>query len=75
MKKVAILGSTSSIGTQSTDVIGKNRERFEVTAMTCGNNLAVFRKQLTKHAPKLAVCRSQDNARTLSTEFPDIRFS
>lgn len=75
MKKVAILGSTGSIGTQSTDVIGKNRERFEVTAMTCGNNLAVFRKQLAEHAPKLAVCRSQDDARTLSAEFPDIRFS
>ncbi len=36
MKKVAILGSTGSIGTQALDVIRANRDRFKVTSLTCG---------------------------------------
>ena len=34
MKKVAILGSTGSIGTQTLDVVRENPDRFKVTALT-----------------------------------------
>lgn len=74
MKKVAVLGSTGSIGTQSLDVMAKNRDRFSVAAMSCGVNIDLFRKQLAEHAPKLAVCRFKDDAQILSAEFPGIKF-
>ena len=37
MKKIAILGSTGSIGTQTLSVIEEHADDFEVTALACGN--------------------------------------
>ncbi len=75
MKNISILGSTGSIGTQCLDVIRENRESFRVCALTCGQNLALFRDQLAEFSPGLAVCRSRKDAETLGAEFPDIRFA
>ena len=36
MKKIAILGSTGSIGTQALDIVKRNRDRFRISALTCG---------------------------------------
>ena len=44
MKKICILGSTGSIGTQSLDVIRQNRDRFQVSALTCGSNAELLEK-------------------------------
>ncbi len=38
-KKIAILGSTGSIGTQALEVIDKLQDKFEITALTAGNNI------------------------------------
>ena len=45
MKKTAILGSTGSIGTQTLDIIKRNMEDFQVTALTCGSRIDLFEKQ------------------------------
>ncbi|AND16833.1 1-deoxy-D-xylulose-5-phosphate reductoisomerase [Rathayibacter tritici] len=45
MRRVIILGSTGSIGTQALDVIGANRERFEVVGLAAGSNRAVVAEQ------------------------------
>lgn len=55
MKKIAILGSTGSIGTQALDVIRHNRDKFEVTALSCANNVKLLEKQIVEFSPK-AVC-------------------
>ena len=34
-KQIAILGSTGSIGTQALDVIGRNREQFQIETLAC----------------------------------------
>ncbi|QHF19902.1 1-deoxy-D-xylulose-5-phosphate reductoisomerase [Rathayibacter sp. VKM Ac-2762] len=45
MRRVIILGSTGSIGTQALDVIGANRERFEVVGLAAGSNRAAVAEQ------------------------------
>ncbi|PPF16304.1 1-deoxy-D-xylulose-5-phosphate reductoisomerase [Rathayibacter rathayi] len=45
MRRVIILGSTGSIGTQALDVIAANRERFEVVGLAAGSNRAAVAEQ------------------------------
>ncbi|PPF20196.1 1-deoxy-D-xylulose-5-phosphate reductoisomerase [Rathayibacter sp. AY1F3] len=45
MRRVIILGSTGSIGTQALDVIGANRERFEVVGLAAGSNRTAVAEQ------------------------------
>ena len=72
MKKTAILGSTGSIGTQTLDIIKRNMEDFQVTALTCGSRIDLFEKQIEIFKPGLAVTASEENARILSGKFPEI---
>ncbi len=74
MKTIAILGSTGSIGRQSLDVIRAHRSEFSVSALTCGQNIALFREQLKEFKPALAVCAQKTDAQRLAAEFPQIRF-
>ena len=55
MKKIAILGSTGSIGTQALDVIRNNRDKFEVVALSCGGNVELLKKQEAEFHPQ-TVC-------------------
>jgi 1-deoxy-D-xylulose-5-phosphate reductoisomerase len=53
-KRVAILGSTGSIGTQALDVIGRHPDRFEVVALAAGRNVELLRRQVTAFKPRIA---------------------
>ncbi|KGN40506.1 1-deoxy-D-xylulose-5-phosphate reductoisomerase [Knoellia aerolata] len=44
-RSVAVLGSTGSIGTQALDVIGRNRDRFTVAALSAGSNIGLLARQ------------------------------
>jgi 1-deoxy-D-xylulose-5-phosphate reductoisomerase len=55
MKRIAILGSTGSIGTQALDVIRKHRNQFEVVALVAGRNAELLAEQVDEFAPALAV--------------------
>ena len=54
-RKVAILGSTGSIGTQALDVIAANRERFEVVALAAGTNRSLLEQQARIFEPGVVV--------------------
>jgi 1-deoxy-D-xylulose-5-phosphate reductoisomerase len=54
-KRVAILGSTGSIGTQALDVIGRHKDRFEVAALAAGHNVELLERQAQHFQPDLAV--------------------
>ncbi|WP_324824190.1 1-deoxy-D-xylulose-5-phosphate reductoisomerase [Sinanaerobacter sp. ZZT-01] len=75
MKKICILGSTGSIGTQALDVVERNSELFEVESLTCGTNIDLFRTQLKKYSPAFAVTALEEDAKVLKKEFPKIDFS
>jgi len=62
-KKISILGSTGSIGTNTLDVVRQNPGRFEVVSLACGKNLELVKKQIDEFHPKMvSVSHSQDAA-------------
>lgn len=54
-KKIAILGSTGSIGTQSLEVIEENADLFEAYVLTAGKNVDLLLKQALKFHPEIVV--------------------
>ena len=54
MKKISLLGSTGSIGTNVLDVIERNPEKFQILGMSAGNNVDLFAKQIRKFKPRVA---------------------
>src|SRR5680860_755862 len=58
-KRIAILGSTGSIGTQSLEVIGQNPEKFEVEVITANNNVDLLIQQAKKYQPNIVVIANE----------------
>ncbi len=62
-KKISILGSTGSIGTNTLDVVRQNPGRFEVLGLACGKNLSLVKQQIEEFHPQwVSVLRPQDAA-------------
>jgi 1-deoxy-D-xylulose-5-phosphate reductoisomerase len=57
-KKVAILGSTGSIGTQALDVIGAHEERFEVVGLAAGGNRELLARQAQRFGVRIATTKA-----------------
>jgi len=72
MKKIAILGSTGSIGTQTLSVIEEHADDFEVTALACGNNIRLLEEQIRKFRPKLVAVWSKEAAASLRVRTADL---
>jgi 1-deoxy-D-xylulose-5-phosphate reductoisomerase len=53
---VAVLGSTGSIGRSTLDVLRRQRDHFQVVALTCGRNRGEFERQLAEWRPAFAGC-------------------
>lgn len=54
MKKIAILGSTGSIGTQTLEIVRRQKD-LQVTALAAGSNIALLERQIREFQPKIAV--------------------
>ena len=65
MKKVAILGSTGSVGTNALKVIERHRDRFQVVGLAAGKNLELLRKQIETFQPKIVSIATQEAAEVL----------
>ena len=75
MKRVAILGSTGSIGTQALDVIAKHSDRFKVVGLAAGRNVELLREQVKTFSPEIATSGDDgpDGLMRVATECkPDI---
>ena len=68
MKKIAILGSTGSIGTQTLEVVRNNREELEVVSLAAGSNVEILEKQIREFHPELVCVYKEEGAE----ELPDI---
>ena len=66
--RVAVLGSTGSIGLSTLDVLARHPDRFEVFALTAHNNVARLREQCLAHRPRFAVVVDAAAAAKLSAE-------
>lgn len=53
-RKISILGSTGSIGRQALEVIDKLKDKFEIVALTAGNNIDLLNEQIKIFKPKYA---------------------
>lgn len=73
-KQISILGSTGSIGTQALEVIEKISDKFELLAISGGDNVALLRQQIQKFRPKVVCVKSYDSKIELEKEFSDTRF-
>jgi 1-deoxy-D-xylulose-5-phosphate reductoisomerase len=68
MKKVAILGSTGSIGVQALDVVRRNREQLEVTALTAGSNAQKLCEQFHEFRPRFIAIRDESQYNLVASE-------
>jgi len=62
MKKLSILGSTGSIGVSTLEIIAAHRDRFDVVALTGGNNLELLGKQIEEFKPRVAAVILEESA-------------
>ena len=70
MKKIAILGSTGSIGTQTLDVVRANKD-IEVLGISAGRNIAKLEEQIREFSPKLAAVWDEKAAEDLAQKIQD----
>ena len=54
MKKIALIGSTGSIGKQALSVVRRHPDKFEIVSLAAGNNVGEFLSQVTEFKPKVA---------------------
>ena len=66
MKRIAILGSTGSIGTQALDVVRHLPEEFSVEVLAANSNVELFARQIEEFRPKLAVLADEAAYKQLS---------
>ena len=71
MRKIAILGSTGSIGTQTLDVVREHGD-IEVVALSCGRNIDIIEKQVREFKPKLVSVWNETDAKALKTSLSDM---
>lgn len=71
MKKIAILGSTGSIGTQTLEVV-QNHKDVEVTALAAGSNIKRLESQIRQFHPKVVCVWREDKAKELAESVKDL---
>ncbi|MBQ2705506.1 MAG: 1-deoxy-D-xylulose-5-phosphate reductoisomerase [Agathobacter sp.] len=71
MRKIAVLGSTGSIGTQTLEV-AREQGDLEIVALSCGGNIKLVEEQMREFRPKLVSVWSEEDAATLRTRTKDL---
>lgn len=71
MKKIAILGSTGSIGTQTLEVVRENKD-IEVLGLAAGNNIKLLEEQIREFKPRLAAVWTEEKAKELRENIKDL---
>lgn len=71
MKKIAILGSTGSIGTQTLEVVRENKD-IEVLALAAGSNIRLLEEQIREFHPKLIAVWTEEKAKELRENVRDL---
>ena len=69
-KKVAVLGSTGSIGTQTLDVVARHPERFRIVALAAGSRVAEVIAQARAFEPEIVSCANESDVAAISAALP-----
>ena len=71
MKKIAVLGSTGSIGTQTLEIVREQKD-IEITALAAGSNETLLEAQIREFRPKLAALWEEKSACSLRQRVRDL---
>lgn len=71
MKRIGILGSTGSIGTQTLEIVRNNKD-LQVVALAAGRNVSLMEKQIREFQPKLCVMWTEESAKELKVRVADL---
>ncbi|MCR5272190.1 MAG: 1-deoxy-D-xylulose-5-phosphate reductoisomerase [Lachnospiraceae bacterium] len=71
MKKISVLGSTGSIGTQTLDVVREHKD-IEIVALSAGRSIDLLEKQVREFKPKLACLWREEDAKDLKLRLKDM---
>lgn len=71
MKKIAVLGSTGSIGTQTLEVVRNNKD-IKVTALAAGSNIEALEAQIREFLPEKVCVFQEEKAKELQLRIPDL---
>ena len=69
MKKILILGSTGSIGTNALELIRNNREHYQVIGISGNKNIELLKKQIEEFKPTLIYVGTEQDALNLKKEY------
>lgn len=72
MKKIVLLGSTGSIGTQTLEVVSSYSDRLSVLALAAGSNVDKMEKQIREYKPSYAVMWTDEAAKKLREKVKDM---
>ncbi|MCR5148405.1 MAG: 1-deoxy-D-xylulose-5-phosphate reductoisomerase [Eubacterium sp.] len=71
MRKISVIGSTGSIGTQTLEVVRENKD-IKIAALCCGRNINLLEKQIREFMPRLAVTENEKDAARLKESIADL---
>ncbi|BBC22575.1 1-deoxy-D-xylulose-5-phosphate reductoisomerase [Pseudanabaena sp. ABRG5-3] len=72
MKRITLLGSTGSIGTQTLDIVAEYPEKFQVVGMTAGGNIELFAQQIRKFQPEIVAIANDTKLAELKEAIADL---
>lgn len=73
MKKISILGSTGSIGTQALEVIAEHSDRFKVAALSCARSIELLCEQIQKFNPQAVCVDREEDAMTIAAKYKNLQ--
>jgi 1-deoxy-D-xylulose-5-phosphate reductoisomerase len=74
MKKISILGSTGSIGTQTLDIVATNPEQFSVVGLATGTNVALLSEQIRQFRPEIVAIQDASRLEDLKSSIADLDY-
>lgn len=73
MNRIAIWGSTGSIGAQTLEIISQNPDKLKAVFLSCRNNLNKLLEQVEKYAPEYVGVASENDANIVKNKFPKLK--
>ena len=73
MKKISILGSTGSIGTQALEIIKDNPDKLKAVTLSCSSRVELLREQIREFEPLAVSLEKEEDAKAIRAEFPKLQ--
>ncbi|TRV46436.1 MAG: 1-deoxy-D-xylulose-5-phosphate reductoisomerase [Microcystis panniformis Mp_MB_F_20051200_S9] len=75
MKKISILGSTGSIGTQTLDIVSDHPDKFQVVGLATGNNIQLLSEQIRQFRPQIVAINKESQLEDLKSLISDLDYT